>query len=76
MERRIRNFRDLCQEVLIIEKDAGFILRAKSYARVGLGLKSWNFIKVQILYITSNLQYWRGNKAREVKAGFKSLLKK
>ena len=46
---------------------------AKSYAMVARCLEG-NMLRVQILYILSNLQYWRGERAREVKRVLKGVV--
>jgi len=35
-----------------------------------------NGIKTQLLYCLNNMQYWKGEKAREVKKVFKKVIKK
>lgn len=41
----------------------------QSYVEGGL-----HGVKVQLLYVQSNLQYWRGEKAKEVKVALKKVL--
>jgi hypothetical protein len=40
---------------------------AKAYAQAGLSMSSMDYIKVQALYILSNLSGWRGENAKVVK---------
>lgn len=47
---------------------------AKGYANAGLRLKA-EFIPTQALYILCNLNHWRGDKAKEVKASLKVFAK-
>lgn len=57
-------FHDCCREVLVQCGDA----YAKSYATGGLYLVGAEEIRVQALYLRSNLSHWRGDRARAVKA--------
>lgn len=41
---------------------------AKTYAKAGLRMTDPYEVKVQALYILSNLTYWRGARAKEIKA--------
>ena len=47
---------------------------AKVYADAG-GILTGKALKVQVLYVLCNLQYWRGETARFVKAKLKRLNK-
>lgn len=57
--------------------DTGFIPYAKTYANAALrnpytGTEmEGHELKVQLLYVSSNLQYWRGEEARGVKETLK-----
>ncbi len=44
---------------------------AKTYAAAGLEMTDED-LRVQVLYVLSNLQYWRGPIAREVKQALKN----
>jgi hypothetical protein len=46
---------------------------AHSYAQAGTEMCGTEYIRMQIPYIRSNLQYWRGPPAREVKAELDAL---
>lgn len=60
----VMTFHDCCREVLVQCKDE----YAKSYAVGGLYLTGSEEIRVQALYLRSNLSYWHGDRARAVKA--------
>lgn len=45
---------------------------AKSYARIGLSMTVDLGLRTQALYVLTNLRYWRGDAAREVKAVLKA----
>ena len=45
---------------------------AKTYARSGLSMCWGDGLRVQCLYVLSNLGGWRGERAREVKAVLKA----
>jgi hypothetical protein len=63
-------FHKSCREVL--EHSTGkFSEYAKSYAEAGLRMDEPRIITSQALRILVNLDYWRGAKAREVKAELK-----
>ena len=47
---------------------------AKAYATAGLAMAGKE-LKVQVLYVLSNLQYWRGSQAKEVKKKLKEYVK-
>lgn len=66
---KAQKFHALCRVVMDQSKD----LYAKNYARTGLTLTEDEAIRTQALYILSNLNYWRGEIARAVKAELKSL---
>lgn len=53
--------------------DKGYTPQAKSYAKAASRLDG-EALRVQIIYILSNLQYWKGGKAREVKKFLKTLI--
>ena len=65
----IKKFHEICRHVLE-ECNNKY---AKAYANAGLVLTSAIAIQVQILYLQSNLQYWRGDDARKTKAELKTL---
>ena len=71
---KLNLFWKCCQEILKIETKPGAMLGyAQAYAEAGLGLSDEDSIRVQVLYILSNLSTWKGEKAREVKAILKGL---
>ena len=46
---------------------------AKAYADTAFGMNSNDpGLKTQLLYVLSNLQYWRGEQAKQVKAVLKA----
>ena len=55
---------------VIMEQDAskGYMAYAQTYAQGGLNLDvKGETLKVQVLYVLNNLQYWRGDEARRCK---------
>lgn len=66
-------FDECCMEVLRASrenpKNSG-LQYAAAYASAGIGMTGEER-RVQALYILNNLQTWRGNRAREIKAQFK-----
>lgn len=46
---------------------------AQAYAKAGLELTTPDAIRVQCLYILSNLSHWRGDEARRIKLILKSI---
>jgi len=79
----IKAFHDCCKTVLDEPKSSGNLPYAKAYAEAGLqmgevgmgypGADPMHDIEVQILYILSNLQYWRGGVAKSTKATLKDI---
>lgn len=70
-------FDECCNAVIKAarEKPSNYFLQyAASYARAGIGMTGEK-ARVQALYILSNLAYWRGEKAKEVKAALKGYTK-
>ena len=49
---------------------------AKAYADAGLSMSDPEELRVQTLYVLSNLQYWRGDTAKATKAVLKQFSKK
>jgi hypothetical protein len=66
-------FNQAC-EAVISEATGMYSEYAKTYAEYGKNCPP-NEQKVQALYILSNLEYWRGERAREVKAALKRVIK-
>ena len=65
----VATFHKLCKTVI---QSANADDYAKSYAMRGLHIcEDQHAIRSQILYILSNLDYWRGVEARETKLAFK-----
>jgi hypothetical protein len=67
MWRTDMTFQECCKAILADPKTDAY---AKGYAKAGLGLshEAW---PTQALYILVNLNHWRGDKAKEVKASLK-----
>jgi thymidylate kinase len=62
--------KEALQAVLNISKDTGFTPYAKAYARAALEIipnGSKEAMIIQVRYVLSNLQYWRGQDARDTK---------
>jgi len=70
----MRRADELFQVVLKQDNSKGYMAYAQSYARAGLGMEG-ELLRVQILYVLNNLQYWRGKTAREVKKALRALEK-
>ncbi|AXP07810.1 hypothetical protein SmphiM6_119 [Sinorhizobium phage phiM6] len=71
-------FHECCRKVLKAAskaKPSAMIQYAAAYARAGLGMHGKEEIRVQCLYLLSNLGTWRGDEAKEVKARLKELSK-
>jgi hypothetical protein len=68
---RHMTFDEACKAIL---QDPKANTYAKGYANAGLRLKA-EFIPTQALYILTNLDHWRGDKAKEVKACLKAIVK-
>ena len=52
---------------------------AKAYAKAGIDLvesRQFDALPTQVLYILSNLSYWRGEQARDIRATLKHIAKK
>ncbi|MGL5737167.1 MAG: hypothetical protein ACRCYS_20105 [Beijerinckiaceae bacterium] len=63
-------FHEICNRVIAAAKHApqnSGLQYAAAYAKAGLGMTDPEMIRVQKLYIDSNLSSWRGPEAREVK---------
>jgi len=58
---------------VIENKDKPALNYCVNYARAGLRMGG-NELRVQILYVLSNMAYWRGEVAKEVRAGLKKYL--
>lgn len=63
-EHDVDTFHELCRT---IERDCPNEY-AKSYAHAGQFLSEAKAIRVQTLYILSNMQYWRGGQAKQIKS--------
>ena len=61
------NFHEACRQVLQHCPNE----YAKAYAKEGLKMVHHYEIKVQASYILSNLRWWRGTLARDVKAALR-----
>ncbi len=69
MQEYVYNFRSQCRTVLI-ECNDGY---AKAYAHAGLAMDDVKEIRVQALYIVSNLSSWRHPYAKTVRAELKAI---
>ena len=70
----IIEFKAICDKIIKIKtKKNSLVNYAKTYAEAGLSLNSYESVFAQILYIRSNLQYWRGQEARETKESLKQI---
>ena len=58
--------KDALRRVISEVPDTFYSSVAKTYARTGLN-QSGEELRVQLLYVLNNLQYWRGPTAKEVK---------
>lgn len=65
-------FHECCNAVLK-ECTGGFAEYAKAYARAGLEMRDEKEIRVQALYILNNMQHWRGDTAKRVRAVLKEI---
>ena len=70
MERTDRLFRVILRQ----DSGKGFTAYAQTYAQAGIGMEG-ETLRIQILYVLSNLQSWRGEQAREVKKELNQILK-
>lgn len=66
----VEAFHKACRDVLE-HSNGAFSVYAKGYANAGLAMSDTVMIESQAVRILVNLQYWRGEKAREVKAELK-----
>ena len=62
------SFNVICRTVLVSSKTNEY---AKAYAAAGLGMTNPEEIRVQALYLLSNLSHWRGPEAKATKASLK-----
>ena len=63
----MHTFNQCCERILADCKDA----QAKAYASVGIGMTDQDAIRIQSLYILSNLSRWRSKDAKAVRASLK-----
>lgn len=61
-------FGECCQRVLRSPKTDGY---AKAYAKAGLSMTDREMIRVQALYILSNIEHWRSDDAKMVRTELK-----
>lgn len=71
MTTTITNFHDACKVVFMGCPN----LIAKSYARTGLSLTTSDAQEAQALYILSNINFWRGEDAKLVRAWLRKFAK-
>lgn len=72
MELKVQ-FYEACRAIIAEPKDPGNMPYAKTYAKAGLQLTDNKDIKVQCLYIVSNLSHWRGKEAKTIRTLLKKL---
>jgi hypothetical protein len=63
-----------CLQVIVDNKEAKALNYAVNYARYGIGMTGHE-LKIQCLYVLSNMQYWRGPQAKEVRKTLKAFTK-
>lgn len=71
-------FHEACQRVIRAARNAppnALIQYAATYAKAGMRLREMDEIRVQALYILTNLSAWRGEEAQLVKATLKGFTK-
>ncbi len=68
----IEKFHKCCQ-IIIENRDKKALNYAVGYSKHGLKIQDNIDAGIQALYILSNLHYWRGNQAREVKKTLKEV---
>lgn len=79
MRPSLTEFTDACNRVIHaanFAEDGAMIKYAASYARAGLVMHDREEVRVQALYILSNLGGWRGADARATKDVLKQFTKK
>ena len=77
MQHETRLFREICQEIVQYCKPANknsMLNYAISYAKQGLNCHNWSEAGCQAVYLLSNLQYWRGGKAQNIKTRLSHLV--
>ena len=67
----MKNFYKACQ-LIVDNSHEKSVNWAVNYAKHGLTVTNEPEAKVQALYILSNIQYWRGEVAKDVRALLKS----
>ena len=72
---KMLEFHAACDEVLAASRHVPSLNYAFGYAAAGTTLWDAEAIRVQCLYLLNNIQYWRGGKAKQVRALFKELAK-
>jgi len=61
--------------ILTQDSSKGHMAYAQAYAEAGLSMEG-DSLRVQILYVLNNLQYWRGEVARRTKKELREVEKK
>ncbi len=69
-EQRVKN---VFRVILTQKATPGFMEYAQAYAQAGLELEG-EALKVQVMYVMCNLQYWRGDEARRCKKVLKEFI--
>ena len=71
--------KNIFSDVLGIKSKGVTIPYAKSYAEEGLSMLNYDYsdhsLKIQLMYIRSNLSYYRGPDAKKLKARINKLIK-
>lgn len=73
----VTDFHACCREVILAAKNFTSnqnLQYASTYAQAGLGMFDKDPIQAQIPYILTNLTYWRGKQAQEIKAKLRNML--
>ena len=69
----MENFHKACQ-LIVDNSHKKAVNWAVNYAKYGLTITNEQEAKVQALYILSNIQYWRGEVAKDVRMLLKSFI--
>ena len=69
-----KQVKEVLKQILLVESDTGFLPYAKGYSRKALSMTG-EALRIQVIYVLNNLQYWRGKEARAAKKILKSFIK-
>lgn len=67
------NFNECCRAICNADKTNPY---ARAYAQSGLYMTDPEEIRVQALYILNNIQHWRGENSKDVRAALKLISQK